>query len=345
MKAAIVESPGTFTLREVPDPACPPDGVLIRVAATTICPTDLKRSLNTKLPQPPPIILGHELAGTLAKVGGKVTGWRIGDRVAMAPRIYCGICNPCKAGHTNLCKNNSAIGWHRAGSFAEYVAVPGGVPMDVLVRLPDDLSFAAALAEPLACALNSVEVADVGKDDDVVVIGMGCQGIMQAQIAKQRGARSIVGVMRSASRVDLVRRCATALDDLIISSETPVVDAVRKRTGGDGASVVFVSASSGKALELARQLVRWRGRICVHASLPAGEETQLVDFNKLHYQEWALVGSSSFKQRQFVESVKLIHERVIDANALIGARLPLSEIERGVALMKQREVLKVALEP
>jgi len=346
MKAAVVESPGHFVIRDVPDPVCPPDGVIIRVRATTICPTDLKRSLKTDLPQPPPFILGHELAGTIAEVGKRVSGWKVGDRVGLAPRIYCGQCAPCLVGHTNLCKHNTAIGWHRHGSFAEYVVVPGGVPMDVLVRLPDSLPFeAAALAEPLACALNSVEVAGVGKDDDVVIIGMGCQGVMQAQLAQHFGARSVIGVMRSKQRLNEVRCSATALDELVISSEQSTVEAVKKRTNGEGASVVFVSASSGEALQLARELVRWRGRICIHASIPPGEDTLSLDANKVHYAEWTITGSSSFKQQQYVESLDLIHKGVIQSDTLIGARLPLAEIECGVALMKQREVLKVAINP
>jgi L-iditol 2-dehydrogenase len=346
MKAAVVEVPGRFTVRDVADPVCPPDGVILRVHATTLCPTDLKRSLNPNLPQPPPIILGHELAGTIAEAGKNVTGWKAGDRVGLAPRISCGRCPPCVAGHTNLCKHNTAIGWHRAGSFAEYIVVPGGVPMDVLVRLPADLPFeSAALAEPLACALNSVEVAGVTKGDDVVILGMGCQGVMQAQLARHFGARTVLGVMRSAKRIEIVRRCATALDELIISSEQSPMDAVNKYTDGEGASVVFVSASSGEALQLAKQLVRWRGRICVHASIPSGEETLPVDANKLHYREWTVTGSSSFKQRQYVQSLELIRQRVISADGMIGARLPLAEIEHGVALMKQRAVLKVAINP
>lgn len=346
MKAAIVESPGRFAIRTVPDPVCPDDGVIVRVAATTLCPTDIKRSLNPKLPQPPPIILGHELAGTLAAVGKNVRGWNVGDRVGLAPRIYCGKCNPCLAGHTNLCQHNTAVGWHRPGSFAEYVVVPGGVPMDVLVRLPDDLPFeAASLAEPLACALNSVEVAGVGRDDDVVIIGMGCQGVMQAQLARHRGARTVLGIMRSARRSDIVRRAAPGLDELVISAEQLPLDVVKQRTGGEGATVVFVSASSGDALVLAKELVRWRGRICIHASIPSDAATLALDANVVHYQEWTLTGSSSFKQRQYIESLGLLHKGVTDAKTMIGSRLPLDEIERGVTQMKQREVLKVALTP
>jgi len=345
MKAAVVDSPGKFVLRDVPQPVCPPDGVIIRVRATTLCPTDLKRSLKLDLPQPPPFILGHELAGTISAVGTGVTSWKAGDRVGLAPRIFCGRCKPCLAGHTNLCKNNLGVGWHIAGSFAEFVVVPG-VGMPSLTRLPDDLGFeAASLAEPLACALNSIEVAGVGKDDDVVIIGMGCQGVMQAQLARHFGARTVLGVMRSAKRSEVVRRCASALDELVISSEQRPAESLQKHTDGEGASVVFVSASSGEALQLAKELVRWRGRICVHASIPAGEETLSMDANKLHYQEWTLTGSSSFKQRQYVQSLELIRKGVIQADAMIGARLPLSEIEQGVALMKQREVLKAAIHP
>lgn len=200
MKAAIVETPGTFTLRDLPDPACPDDGVVIRVRATTICPSDLKRSQKLDLPQPPPFVLGHELAGTIAAVGKNVKGWRIGERVGVAPRIYCGRCAPCRAGHTNLCRHNTA-------------------------------------------------------------------------------------------------------------------------------------------------LIRFRGRICIHASLPADESALSVDANKVHYEEWTITGSSSFKQRQYVESLDLIRHRVINPDTMIGSHLPLAEIARGVDQINRRVVLKVALGP
>src|ERR1043166_8434578 len=92
MKAAVVEAPGKFTFRDMPDPICPEDGVVLRVGAATICSSDLKRSMRTDLAQPRPYILGEEVAGTVAAVGGKVSQWKVGDRVAFASRLYCGRC-------------------------------------------------------------------------------------------------------------------------------------------------------------------------------------------------------------------------------------------------------------
>src|ERR1051325_8215480 len=185
LKAAVVESPGKFCYCDVPDPVCPDGGVILRVGAATICSSDLKRSMRTDLAQPRPYILGEEVAGTVAAVGNKVQSWKVGDRVGFVARLFCGHCQPCRAGKTNLCKDARGVGWHIAGGFAEYVSVPGGVPVnESLVRIPAGLPFEfAALAEPFACVLNSLEVAVVGPVDDVVVIGMGFQGVAQALLA------------------------------------------------------------------------------------------------------------------------------------------------------------------
>ncbi len=346
MKAAVIAEPGTFEIREVPTPVCHDDGVLLRVGATTICASDLKRSVRNDLAQPRPYILGEELAGTVAAVGKNVSKWKPGDRVAFSARVFCGQCGPCRMGHTNHCRNARGVGWHIPGGFAEFCAVPPGIATDTcLVKIPDDMTFeAAALSEPMACALNGVEMAGVGPGDDVVIIGLGAQGVMQAQIAKQRGARRVFGVMRSRKRSEVVRQCATGMDELLFSEECFVPDVVKKRTDGEGASVVLVSASSGDALKLAVSLVRFRGRILIHASIPAGEHTLQADANRIHYEEITITGSSSFKQPQYVEALHLLHTRVVDPDKIIGGRLPLSEVARGVEMMKNREALKVAIE-
>jgi len=347
MKAAVVETPGKFVVRDVPDPVCPDDGVLLRVGAATICSSDLKRSMRTDLAQPRPYILGEEAAGTVAAVGKHVTQWKVGQRVAYAARIYCGKCQPCRAGYTNLCKDAKGLGWHVPGGFAEFTSVPGGTAVtEGLVLLPDNLPFEfAALAEPFACALNSIEVAGVGPGDDVVIIGLGFQGAAQAQLARLRGACKVIGVARSGKRNEIVRRAAPGLDEVLVSSEMFVPDVVRKRTDGEGASVVFVSASSGDALPLALGLVRWKGRICIHASIPAGEETLKLDANWVHYQEVTVTGSSSFKHRQYREVIAMMARGEINAGKFLTHKLPLSEIARGVELMKNREALKVAVVP
>jgi L-iditol 2-dehydrogenase len=347
MKAAVVPTQGRFVVCDVPDPICPDDGVVLRVGAATICASDLKRSVRDDLAQPRPYILGEEAAGTIATVGRKVTKWKIGDRVAFASRIFCGKCLPCRAGQTNHCRDVRGLGWHVPGGFAEYCAVPDGFAAnECLVKLPDDMPFeAAALAEPVACALNGVEMAAICKGDDVVIIGMGAQGVLQAQLARHFGARTVIGVMRSARRSEVVRRFATALDELVISSDASPLDALKKHTNGEGATVVLVSASSGEALKLSLELVRFRGRICVHASIPGGEQMLQADANRIHYDEITITGSSSFKQRHYTEALKLLHQRIIDADKLISCRLPLAEIERGVAMMKNREALKVAILP
>src|SRR6266542_4735104 len=167
----VAPGPGNLELRDIPVPEPRPGEVVFKVAATGICGSDLHIQ-DDEYKVVPPVVIGHETAGTVTAVGDGVSRWRPGDRVTAQTTIStCGACAYCRAGLLNLCPERRWLGGHVNGGFAEYCAVPE----KNLLRLPDHVGeTAAALTEPLACCVHGVmEVARPEPGSFVVVSGPG----------------------------------------------------------------------------------------------------------------------------------------------------------------------------
>src|SRR5262245_5357540 len=195
MRAVVVESFGAPPeLRQVPDPVCHPDGVVIEVRATGLCRSDWHgwagHDPDIKLPHVP----GHEFAGIVAVVGPHVSRVRVGDRVTVPFVCACGECATCRNGAEQVCENQFQPGFTAWGSFAERVAIPRA-DLNV-VELPDNMDFATAagLGCRFATAYRAVTAhGRVTADDSVVVFGCGGVGLSAIMIAAARGAR-VIGV-------------------------------------------------------------------------------------------------------------------------------------------------------
>src|SRR4051812_20234927 len=204
MKALVklAPGPGSLELREIPEPDPGPGEVVFRVAATGICGTDLHVQ-DGEYTVAPPVVIGHETAGTVVKVGSGVTGWRPGDRVTSQTTIStCGQCALCRSGQLNLCPERRYLGGHVNGGFAEYVVGPE----QNLLGLPEGVGeVAAALTEPLACCVHGVmEVARPAAGSLAVVSGPGPIGLLCAQVARAAGAEVVVlGTSADTSRFEL----------------------------------------------------------------------------------------------------------------------------------------------
>ena len=190
---ALVKSrnePGLW-LEDVPTPEAGTNEVLIRIAKTGICGTDLhifnwddwaQRNIHT------PRIIGHEFVGHIVDIGPGVTGYRVGDRVSAEGHITCGICRNCRAGKRHLCHRAVGIGGGRDGAFAEYLVMPAANLWPIHPDIGDDI---AAILDPLGNAIHSALSFDV-VGEDILITGAGPIGIMAGAICRFIGARHIV---------------------------------------------------------------------------------------------------------------------------------------------------------
>ncbi len=179
MKALLLTRYMQLEMAELPETKPEAGEVLIRVAACGICGSDVHGYDGSSGRRVPPIVMGHEAAGTVAALGDGVTDFAAGDRVTFDSTVYCGTCAPCRRGEINLCDNRQVLGvscaeYRRAGAFAEYVAVPSRI----VYRLPDGLSFAeAAMLEAAAVAVHAVSLAQSFPESTALVVGVGMIGL------------------------------------------------------------------------------------------------------------------------------------------------------------------------
>jgi len=269
----------------------------------------------------------------------------VGERITLATTVACGQCRYCALGLGNLCSNAKPISYDFDGGFAEYVAIP---PLALagknVIKVPDSVSDeTAALSEPLSCGVNAQEIAGVKTGDNVLVIGGGPLGALNAELARAGGAARVMVVQRSEPRLSLLRKIdgITVID----GSRDNVSEVVEAHTSGLGADVVLVCAPTREAQETAARYARKGGAISLFASLPKGDADITLDSRLLHYGELRLSGASDSRPEHVRQAVQLMAEGKLDIAPIITHHIGLEEIYTGLALMKQKECLKVLVYP
>jgi len=345
MQAVVYYGPGDVRVEERPEPAPAADNLVVRVRGCCICGTDLKLATIGNPRCHPPRIIGHEMVGEIIHAGAGVLGFAPDERITLATTVACGHCPYCDRGLGNMCPNARPISYDFDGAFAPLVAIP---PMALaggnVIKVPDAVSDdAAALSEPLSCAINAQELVGVKAGDRVLIIGGGPLGALHAEVAKALAAADVMIVQRSEPRLSLLRKLRDVR--VIDGAAEDVADVVRERTEGLGADVVIVCAPSREAQEQAIGLARKGGAISLFASLPKGASDITLDSRLIHYGELRVVGASDSRPEHVTRAVQMMAEGRVDWERLITHRLPLSEIHAGLALMQNKQSLKVLVDP
>jgi threonine 3-dehydrogenase len=283
-----------------------------------------------------PTVLGHEVSAVVTAVGRAVTQFKPGDRITVDPLIYCGHCQICRRGFTNMCLEREIYG-KRRGAFAEYAVLPERV----INKLPDSLSLEeGALLENLGIAVHAVEVEPHDPGDTAVVIGCGPIGIMAGQTLAAYGV-TVVMTDLNESRLALAREIdgATAID---VRQENPV-DRVMAMTGGRGADFVIEAAATQSALEQAFDLVRNVGTIVTIGTF--NEPVSFNPFFRMTRREIKLVSTMGRTWETWRRMVQLVESGKLRLKPFISHILPLEEYRSGFDLVKAGEGMKVLLKP
>lgn len=343
MKALLKESPAPgLVLREIPEPQLQElDDVKFRVEYCAICVGETKvydwnEWAASDLTLALPTVLGHEVAAVVTEVGPAVKQFRPGDRITVDPLIYCGHCEACRAGYTNMCAEREIYG-KRRGAFAEYAVLPERA----LAKLPDGLSLEeAALLENLGVAVHAVDNTPHEPGEVAVVIGCGPIGLMAAQTLAAGGARVVMTDLVDA-RLEMAAEIGggTVVD---VKRQDPV-QVVQAMSRGRGADFVLETAATQKALDQAFDLVRTLGTV-----VTIGTFDRPVTFNpffKMTRREITLRSTMGRTWETWRRMVQLLEADKLNLKPLISHILPLEEYDRGFALVKSHEVMKVLLKP
>ncbi|MFP3895701.1 MAG: zinc-dependent alcohol dehydrogenase family protein [Anaerolineales bacterium] len=281
MRAAVFYGARDLRIEEREGPRAGEGEVVVEVLACGICGTD-RHIYHGQFAAKPPVVPGHEYTGRIVEVGKGVSGLAVDDHVAIDPNIHCGACRFCRRGDIHLCENLSALGVDMDGGFAELAVAPSRQ----CYLLPDSVSpLEGALAEPLACCVHGIDLAEVGVGDRVAVIGGGLIGQMLAQLARLRGA----GYLVLSDPIVARREMALSLGvDAVIDPTSS--NALQETPLGEGADVVIEAVGSAQT---AVQAIEWAapgGTIVWFGVAPPGDTVD-VEPNLVFRKELTIRGS------------------------------------------------------
>jgi len=329
MRAVVYTGYGiTPTLTDVPEPACPPDGVVLAVGATGLCRSDWHAWTGHErvaLPHVP----GHELAGTIAELGRDVTRWQVGDRVTVPFVCGCGACEYCHAGDAQVCPNQTQPGFTGPGTFAERVAIHAA---DLnLARLPDSIDFvtAASLGCRFATAFRALTAhGRLESGDWLAVHGCGGVGLSAVMIASALGAR-VVAVDVATAALDRARELGA--ESVVDASEDPAA-AVREITRG-GAHVSIDAFGSAATAAASVCSLRRRGRHVQVGLLHGAASTPPIPMDQVIARELEIYGSHGMAAHEYPAMLALITSGALHPERLVGRVIGLEDAGAALAAM------------
>jgi len=343
MKALLLTEYSKLEVADLPVPQPAAQEVLIRVEACGICGSDVHGYDGSSGRRIPPIVMGHEAAGTIESVGSDVTNFRKGQRVTFDSTIYCGECEYCKKGQMNLCGDREVLGvstpeFRRAGAFADYVVVPARV----LYTLPDSVSFAeAAMVEPLSVAVHAVAVSDVAKGSTALVVGAGMIGLLVLQSLKVAGCKQIIVSDIDDTRLKLARDMgATAT---INAKTSDAVAEVKKLTNGAGVDYALEAVGSTPTIKAAIESVKRGGTVTLIGNIAPNVE---IPLQAVVSRQIRLQGSAA-SAGEYPEAIDLIAQGAVTVKPLITAVAPLEDGAQWFTRLHNREanLMKIVLNP
>ena len=332
MKAALFHGSGKpLEITEVPTPEPGAGEILVKVAACGVCHTDL-HYIDHGVPtfKAPPMILGHEPSGIVAKVGADVKNFKEGDKVLLPAVLTCGYCVNCRRGRENICDNMIMFGNHVDGAYAEYVIAPAkdAIPM------PDDvpLEEGSIIADAISTPYHAVVIrGQVKAGDNVVVFGCGGVGINAVQVAAAVGA-SVIAVDIVPEKLEMAKKLGAQA--VVNASKEERIDKTIKKLTGGGADVSFEAIGNPKTIQDAFACIRKGGRTVVigythkNVELPA---------SKIMFFEQEIIGSLGCRPVDYPKIIEMARTGKIKLKELVTGRFPLEKINDAFDLLRNND--------
>ena len=328
------------TLEPRPVPTVGPGEILLKLRVVGFCGTDLFK-LDTDAATPG-TVLGHELVGEITALGDGVSGFRMGDRIAVPHHVPCGECLMCRRGNETMCE-----------TFRENLMAPGGFADTVLIKaraaahaahkVPDGISDdAAVFMEPAACVLRGVNRAEMADDAVAAIQGGGSMGLLHLLVIKAALPKARIAVIDPQED-----RRTLALElgaDAAAEPGETASAAIGNLSAGAGADAVFDTVGGAGPLRAALALTRQGGTVVLFAHAPDGQAADF-DLNDLFKYERRVLGTYSGAVREQDQVFDLIASGALDPTPLVTHKMPLDDFQTGLDLVRQRKALKVLFTP
>jgi L-iditol 2-dehydrogenase len=348
MRAAVYHGVDDVRVETIAVPEIGDGEVLVKIHTCGICGTDLKKIHSGS--HEAPRVFGHEMAGTIVRVGSRVEGFVVGDRVMAYHHIPCGECYYCRKQTFAQCEVYKKVGCTAGfapsgGGFAEYIRVMDWIVRRGLVKIPDDVpSEQAAFLEPVNTCYKAIQLLDLKADETVLVIGQGPIGILLAALARRTGASVLTS--------DLYKeRHAVAAKfglDRPVDGREDVVAVAKAATEGRGADVALLAVGSDALIKVAMEAIRPGGRVVLFASTQHGEAP--FDPAAVCMDEKTLMGSYSASVAIQDEVTRMVfdgYRQGFDLTNLISHRFSLEDAVSAIDLAShpQADSMKIVIQP
>jgi S-(hydroxymethyl)glutathione dehydrogenase/alcohol dehydrogenase len=362
MMAAILDAaPGGMRIEQIPVPEPRAGEILVKVKACGVCHTDL-HVMKAEVAFPVPAVMGHEISGTVVALGPGVAGPAPGTRVASAFIMPCGVCRFCGGGRDDLCDNffsmnrlkgtlydgtsrlrradGSPLAMYSMAGLAEYSVVPA---TDVF-PLPESLPFeeSAILGCAVFTAYGAVRHgADLRGGERIAVVAVGGVGLNVVQIAKAFGASQIIAVDVRDDKLEVARQAGAT--DVVNSSKTDAVAAVRELTHGQGVDVAFEVLGLEQTFIQAFECIRDGGRM-VAVGIAPGKTTAPIEITRVVRRSLRIIGSYGARTRtDMPEIIRLAERGIFQPEKMVTKRYPLAEADAAYKALARGEIVGRAI--
>jgi len=339
MLAAVYYNNHDVRIEQMPTPEIGEDEVLLKVMASGICGSDVIEWY--RVPKAPRV-LGHEATGVISKVGSKISSVKVGDRVFVSHHVPCNQCRYCQRGNHTACHTLHTTNYY-PGGFAQFIRVPKINVEFGVYKLPVDMSFEeGTFIEPLACVSRGQRLANLQKEDTLLIIGSGISGILHAQLAKFKGVENIIVADINPYRLELAKKFGAhhALD-----AKDNLPQKLKELNNGRLADQVVVCTGATSAALTALDCVESGGTILFFA-VPDPSVKLPVPINQFWRNEITMRTSYGAAPKDLEDSLKVLATGRLNVKDMITHRLSLREAQEGFRLMAEAgQSLKVILEP
>jgi L-iditol 2-dehydrogenase len=322
MKAVVLENKGVITYKEVPTPEPAPGHLRLKIKAVSICGSDIKRYVDGHRMYP--LILGHESAGVIDRIGEDVNKDYLGKHAAVIPLVPCFVCEQCQRGFYSACHNYSFIGSRQNGCYAEYV----DLTEKNLFVVPEELSFEhVAMIEPSTVARHMLALGDFKRGETAIVLGAGSIGLMIVQWLRILGAEKIIVTDILEDNLKIASKLGAHVT--VNPSKVDMVKELQKLVG-DGADLTLEATGVPQVLEQTLPITRPRGTIVLAGNQPLDKSLPLTFIENLMRREISLKGcfmsySAPFPGHEWTETIDALLNGSLDIETIISHRYPLSQ--------------------
>jgi L-iditol 2-dehydrogenase len=327
-------------LEEMPVPIIGHDEILMRIEASGICGSDV---LEWYRINKAPLVLGHEVAGTVAEIGKGITRYKIGERIAASHHVPCFTCHYCMSGHETVCDTLRSTNFY-PGGFAEYVRLPAINVDRGIYRLPEGVDFEeGTFAEPLACVIRGQRVARFEPGVSVLILGAGISGLLHIALARATGAGRIFATDTNEYRRKAALRFGA---DAVFDASDDIAARLKEMNGGRLAERVIICTGAMKAMQQAFSSVERGGIVLFFASAKPGETIPLNIERTFWRTDITLTTSYAGSPGDHVRAIELIRFGVVPVKEMITHRFPLADTQKGFELVTEaKESIKVIIKP